>query len=98
MTDDELRKHIDIAKAATPGPWNAFIGLEDDCAVFEGAPGERIYKIAGDMESMRDALYIAANSPEVVIALCEEILRLRNREHGHTCACLECSLIRGAEP
>jgi hypothetical protein len=100
MTDAELKAHIELAKKATPGPWKINhverINYVNSLSVKTpyGAPEE----ICVIDDPTRDAECIAANSPEVVIALCEEVLRLRKA----TASCIDhlgrlVAIIVGAE-
>ena len=63
---DELRK---LAEAATPGPWS----WERD-----GCYGDVVMKGLRFTTSQRNAAYIAAASPDVVLGLLDEIERMRS--------------------
>ena len=70
--DAALHKRLKIAGKATPGSWS----LQDRGAIplVYGPNGERIAKAIDNRE---DTVHIAANSPDVVKADIEELLRLR---------------------
>jgi hypothetical protein len=69
VTHDELRA---LALAATPGPWSAherpYMGWDIDPI----EPGLR-----GMLEREADARYIAAANPATVLALLDDLTRLR---------------------
>lgn len=78
ITDDSLKRRIEIARAATQGTWDNYFGF-DPCAVFaEAAPGRRDL-IADRINSMHDAEHIAANHPQAVIELCEGLISTREK-------------------
>ena len=70
--DAALRERLRIVGKATPGSWS----LQDRGAIplVYGPNGERIAKAIDNRE---DTAHVAANSPDVVRADIEEILRLR---------------------
>ena len=82
LDDATLDAMLDVARAATPGPWEAVSeGTDPDSAdwyVDAPAPDMRLQVAAlsngGDEETAR---HIAAASPDRVIALVEEVRRLR---------------------
>ena len=73
-----------LARAATPGPWEAH-GHEVMRPHPDGA-----YTIAEAMDSRADAAYLAALSPEVVLAL---VARLRIAERAAVRCALRCGRI-----
>lgn len=113
MTTDQLRERIAIAKAATPGPWIADVlepnegsgtFYEGECSVSDQHGlfiCRRMNKFRGvDGDTMnRDAIHIAANRPEDVVELCEELIAARAEiERLRSCpGCREvcdCGLVR----
>ena len=79
MTDDDIKRLKRLAEQATPGPWRV------------NMKGHSYHEVArvNDLEiappnsvelahSTIDAAYIAAASPDVVLALLDEIERLRH--------------------
>jgi hypothetical protein len=93
MTASELNQLRDLAQAATPGPWRvcARWGASQEVARvnnLEVAPPDS----AELAHCATDAAYIAAVSPDVVLALLSEVelLRLLSREAtvGHEVATL----------
>ena len=82
LSVETLNHRRELAKKATPGPWNvvnqygfstAVINENGDVAVDDGS-ASREYTEKASLENLH---YIAANSPDVTIATIEEILRLR---------------------
>lgn len=78
MTHSELNQLRDLAKAATPGPWRVEAQGHAPQQVarvnnLEVAPPDSV-ELA---HCATDAAYIAAVSPDVVIALLAEVDRLR---------------------
>lgn len=82
LSTEALLKHRAIAEKATPGPWHV---LAPD-AIFICGQGEGEYLFENPQEistsllpeeQRADAAHIAANSPDVVKAHIDEILRLR---------------------
>ena len=74
-THDELRG---LALAATPGPWEA----EDDkvLRMLDAETADyhtQCWSISGVGQSVANAAYLAAVSPDVVLALLDEIVILR---------------------
>ncbi len=79
ITDDDLREGIAIAKAATPGPWDTGRGYEQDDPgnyVYSKNRGLIIFASIHDPNAS-DCAFVAANSPDVAIALREELLAAR---------------------
>lgn len=82
LSVETLNHRRELAKKATPGPWNvvnqygfstAVINENGDVAVDDGsASGEYTEKA-----SLENLHHIAANDPKVTIATIEEVLRLR---------------------
>lgn len=89
MTTDDLKKRIEIARAATPGEWFAD---PRGGGLIRGGPiqhwargsGQSQLALATGQEWMSveehnaNAAHIAANHPQAVIEMCEELLRLRD--------------------
>lgn len=75
MTPEELDRLLAIARAATPGPWSS---ISDYGRVYSmnpqsGIRGLDIAHVCHYRDGYEDAAHIAAFSPEVVIALIEEL-------------------------
>lgn len=84
MTDEELRKLLDVAKAATPGPWSRKKPTEDDDGwstdvAVAATPGRQaIYASPpGGSYPSADCDYIATFDPPTAIALVTEVQELR---------------------
>lgn len=81
MTHDELRA---LASAATPGPWETgdadpegviYVGARFQDEVY--ATADLNYASLADAKVVEDARYIAAANPATVLALLDEVARLR---------------------
>lgn len=81
-------KHLrDLATAATPGPWKANVWIETDGSEWRATgPGHDTQSetydssepgCSDEQAAQQDAAFIAAMSPEVVIALLDELEQLR---------------------
>ena len=86
MTELDLTKLREIAEAATPGPWQARMttfgdpndGPTHSCVRVEGAHWTDHLAVAeGCAEADRNMAHIAAFDPPTVIALIDELERLR---------------------
>lgn len=74
-TNEDLLARRALAEKAAPGPWevlhsNSEIVMPKNC-------GPELCAVASCFGSRADATHIAANSPDVVMADIDEILRLR---------------------
>ena len=81
LSNEALLKHRAIAEKATPGPWAVQIynggPYPGPFQIWsQSAPNSILVSIS--IEGSRNCAHIAANSPNVVIAHVDEILRLRN--------------------
>lgn len=85
MTQTERDEWRRLAEAATPGPWVWDAGEGHDMPILRG-PVDRVcdfgddtqyYPTEGTPPSAADAAYIAHSSPDRVLALLEEVERLR---------------------
>lgn len=92
LTAETIRKLRELAEKATPGPWSTQDPHPGDddwprvMAIAATAGRQKIYAPAGSSYPHADRQYIAATSPDVVIALLDEIERLQtNRDHSCTC-------------
>ena len=79
MTDDDITRLRTLAQAATPGPWaveRSTARHDSRVLVKASAPSQALARIGGDslraIESDALAAYIAAVSPDVVLALIAE--------------------------
>lgn len=70
MTVDQLRERIAIARKAPPGPW-------EYCEASESVYGKNGKGLITCPLGEGTAQHIAANIPEAVIALCEDLLAAR---------------------
>lgn len=90
------------AEKATPGPWdicaataakNSFKSIlihgNEQIAIVKTPRGLNRHGSTKDIRE-RDATYIAAANPQVVLALVEEIEDLRSRQKAQGVACCEC--------
>lgn len=84
MTAEEITHLRTLAQAATPGPWaieRSTARHDSRVLVKASAPSQALARIGGDslraIESDALAAYIAAVSPDVVLALLAEVERLR---------------------
>jgi hypothetical protein len=77
MTPDDLTRLEELANAATPGPWRAVDGAGRGEKALTTASGAWFGNIDDGSESRNaaDAAYIAAASPDVVLALVAEVRR-----------------------
>jgi hypothetical protein len=95
LTPEARERLADAARAATPGPWQF---AENDMAHMEGddfyivacddAREVEVALLPRDCGWPNNAAYIAAASPDVVLALLESEARLREaleRQHDHWC-------------
>lgn len=74
-TDDEL---LALARAATPGPWGAWDSLYYKMKAAIVAPGlHPLVTVAEVRTNFDDAKFLAAASPDRVIALVERVRELR---------------------
>lgn len=76
----------ELAERATPGPWNATDSEDSRYRWCVNTPGLALLMIAGMNEA--DARYIAACSPDAILALLDEMGRLRAKkqwEDGFLC-------------
>lgn len=79
MITDQLLARIAIAKAATPGPWKS--GHTSQDLIFDSS-GCVVAEARSNKWDI-NAQHIAANSPEAVIELCEELIE--QDEYLHEC-------------
>ena len=81
MSTLDLEALAEVARAATPGPWifNAASLLHDDSAGWVGHDRtgdgfqEYVCSTANHVDGLSDGAYIAAASPDVVLALIERV-------------------------
>ena len=84
IDDDKLDELERCAEAATEGPWmNEFEGVYTDprpaneATMVATAEREEVFPELGSRPADIDAMYIAAADPPTVLALVEEVRRLR---------------------
>ena len=90
LSNDALLKHRAIAEKATPGPWESREegqkAIDDEYDVWSVVYGpERVAIVEDGPHMAANRAHIAANSPEVVMADIDEILRLRNELAATEC-------------
>lgn len=81
-TTESLLARRELAEKATPGPWKS---VYDYCVlpnIYDDRPANVLIADCSrehdhDKKTKANALYIAANDPDVVMADIDEILRLR---------------------
>lgn len=93
MTNEDLDRLIELAKKATPGPWQL-----DAWDVGDGDHYNLPQIIGDNWISKEDGEYVSAMSPDVCIALCEELKAYRKREEFTTLARYAEPLILTHEP
>ena len=84
-TPEDLQKLLELAEAATPGPWQACNGYEHPGALIEGVSAQhKVDVIVNDgtyaahyngVVKPEDAAYIAAANPEVIKRLIAKLRR-----------------------
>jgi len=78
MTDDDIKRLRELAKAATPGPWKYTVCDDYGCGITR--PGGWVDAVACSWEhkdEVADTQYIAAVGPDVVLRMLDEIDALR---------------------
>lgn len=87
MTELDLTKLREIAEAATPGPWEAELATKRKCYAphcgfdhwYNLVHIEGVTLLKDTVLAAEDAIHIAAFDPPTVIALIDEIERLKAR-------------------
>lgn len=72
ISGDILQHQLQLAKNATPGEW-----YDAGNGIIAAKRGARTPNPVAQVDNEKDAAHIAANSPDVVTANIDEILRLR---------------------
>lgn len=72
ISGDILQHQLQLAKNATPGEW-----YDAGNGIIAAKRGARTPNPVAQVDNEKDAAHIIANSPDVVITIINEILRLR---------------------